>query len=1177
MNKLKRAVALLLSGVVLSTTILLTAGAANNSTDEQTSASIPADADYIDGEAVVCMKTQPVSYSLRSRRSANNSFGANIPGFECEELMTIDTIDDEQEEEDYIPMLTSSKSIGLPSALSLDDAQTSEKTIMLVKSSSMDTQTLIDTLEDDPNVEFAEPNYIYSVSSTASDEPYYGDQWYLNNDGSHSYTSGNDLNADSLYENVTTGSDDVVVAVIDTGVDYTHEDLKDRMWDQGLNYSELKAMGGGEYGYCAIESYVNSSYDDIPVYNSDDPYDDNSHGTHCAGIIAAAWNGKGIAGLSDNVKIMAVKAGDGLGSLSNSSILKGFSYVDKALDCGVNIKVINNSYGGSYFGAALEYAIEQCGAKGALSVFAAGNSGTNLDVSDPDHLNSQYAVRIAASNSSGTLAGFSNYGSQKVDTAAPGAFILSSVPEELGAYIPELMPAEATKSLNNFDDSSSVHISDQSGSAEFAEADKGYSGKGLSISIPSFSPSMSDDSGYDENTYIQSVVNDATNFDIFEAFPGILDVTFDNVPQNLDNTYFAAKIYGKDVESVVILLYYDTELGFWTNGEYNIGANINNDSWGYFSANIPATADIKNHGIKLLFMSKTGEAAQYDYIIDDIALGEGTIPYLYKDGTSMACPAAVGVAAFLVSAGVDDPMELKARLIGGVQRSEALSDLVVSQGILDAEKAYYNPEAVVNSIQQQDDKIIISGYFFGEDEGTATMTGTSLDIEQWSDNEIVCKVPENAKSGNYEFRVTAADGRTGREFLMFNGNDSEWKALSAENIRINNPEYENYSAEFAAANGDLYALMAFEHNGAGFVFDLYKYSIVDNSWQKLLTFDDKVTNVTAFCEIYGRLYMLCDTMEGTQLVYYNTKTDSLVTVNNNVQYSGAICGTDYNGKILVVGGYPHDDVNYSDDFDFIISDGEIQYFGYEIDPLDGSVTKSSIEIPEYFDSAKIKTVGDKIVYYYVPTMYVGSDYNGAYYYDGNDWTQLPLIANMADTRAGGFDFSITEKGVIMSGHVLQLDGNYVDVLEYNAEKGEWETNDNIFSTNDVFFIGGLAYDGQYYALSKVFGTTGGYEFKSLAVDTIDDPQLPEPQEEPTNPTDEPTNPNGDNNDNNQTKPSNPNGENPNSVNSNSGQTPQSDGKSLNTGDSLMQMCIAVVFFAAAFAVTVVCVRKKKKA
>ena len=1172
MNKFKKIVALLLSGVVLSTTILLTAGAVNNSSVDQNS--VLKDAEYIEGEAIVCMKDQPAGYSLKSGRSADNSFGENIPGFECEELMTIDDV---QEEEDYIPMLASSKNIGLPSALSINNVQTDKKTIMLVKSSSMDTQTLIDTLEDNPNVEFAEPNYIYSADSMACDEPYYSDQWYLNNNGSHSYVSGNDINADTIYENVTTGSEDVVVAVIDSGVDYTHEDIKDRMWDQGLDYPALKAMGGGKYGYCAIESYV-FDYDAPPIYSSDDPYDDNSHGTHCAGIIAAAWNGKGIAGVSNNVKIMAVKAGDGLSYYSNSGILKGFNYIDAAIDCGVNVKVINNSYGGSYFGASIHYAIEQCGAKGALSVFAAGNSGTNLDVCDVGHLNSPYVVKVAASNSSGVLAEFSDYGSQTVDIAAPGVFILSSVPKDFGTFIPELMPDDATKSLNNFDNSSSVKISDQSGIAEITEAAQGYSGKGLRVSTPTFN-FLDYLSGYDdENAYIQSVMNAATaDSNIFEALPGILDVTFDNVPKSLDNAYFATKIYGEDAESIVMVLYYDTELRDWEISEDVTMSYVNNDAWAYISSKVPDTADIENHGIKLIFLSKTGEADHHNYIIDDVALGEGTIPYAYYDGTSMACPAAVGVAALLASAGIDDPMEIKARLIGGVQRSEALSDMVVSQGILDAEKAYYNPEAVVNSIQQQGDEIIINGYFFGDDKGAVTMTGANLEPKQWSDNKIVCKAPENAKSGNYEFKVTAADGRTGRKFLMFNGNDSEWKNLSTDNIRLNDSEFEIYNVEFAAANGDLYALMTFTHNETEPFYELYKYSIAENNWQKLLNLDDDVIYVNAFCEIYGRLYILCETENATQLLYYNTKTDSLVTVNEDVQYSGAICGTDYNGKILMVGGYTYDDDYFDDviddDFDFIIGDENFECFGYEIDPLDGTVTESEIEFPDFLDNPRIKTAGDKIIYYNIPTMYAESDYNGAYYYDGNEWTQLPLIANLADTLGGGFDFSITEKGVIMSGHVLQTDGNYIDVLEYDAQNNEWITNDNIFSTNDVIFVGGLAYNGQYYAFSKTVGVAGDYEFKSLEVNTIDDPQLPEPQEEPTQPQEKPTNPSGSGN---QTTPGTPNDENPKSVNNNSNQTSKPDGKALNTGDAFMQICFAAVLSAATFAVAVACVRKKRK-
>lgn len=1150
MKKFKIIAALLLSGVILSSSVLATAYAAENVPKSTQSTTIPEDAEYVEGEAIVCLKNQTSSFMSKSKRSSDSPI-EGISGLECEELMTIDS---DVEPAQGVFGANSKKNV-LPSGLAVPSAVSDEKTIMLVKSSEMDTQSIIDELQDNPNVEFAEPNYIYKISSAASDEPYYDKQWGLKNDGTYFDHIGDDINVDTLYNNVTTGDEDVVVAVIDTGVDYEHEDLKERMWDQGENYPRLKALGGGKYGYCAVESNFEEE-----AYDSADPMDDHCHGTHCAGIIGAAWNGKGIAGVTDKVKIMAVKAGDDQGSFMNSSIIKAFNYVDEAIDSGVNVRVTNNSYSGSYMGSSILYAINQCGSKGAISVFASGNSAYNMDVNDTDRINSPYVVEVAATNAMGEIAGFSNYGEHRVDVAAPGAFILSTVPEQFGTYIPDLMPDSDTYSMNNFDDRSSAEVSVDAGSAvKISSAERGYSGKGLNVDFT-----------------FQSDFEDFDDEFAESYFPDNFEISFDNVPYNLSDTYFSAKLYGKTTDSIAILLYYDTEADDWlmVNMMY-----LWKNTWNMISEIIPETADLTNHGLKFLILPQS-EDTFGEYILDDVALGNNTIPYAYFDGTSMAAPEVCGVAALLASSGVDDVFELKARLIGGVNRTEALADYTVSQGCIDAEKAYYNPEAVVDSIEQWDGEITINGYFFGEAAGTVTMTGTALEIVSWSDKAVVCKTPDGMKSGTYEFRVTAADGRTGRKYLKFNGNDSQWKNLSTENITISEDGYENGGAMFCQANGDLYSVMPFIYNEQKVYYEFYKYSISDNSWEMLFNFDSGIMSIDAMCEIYGRVYFVCNYEdEYTQLMYYDTETETMNMVNDDVMLYGSQCGTDYNGKILMVEGYmPDSDWDYDDSFDYDDDPPYYEAVAYEIDPLDGSVEESNIVLPEYYEYPQIKSVGDQIIYY--ETLCLGDEYSYINYYDGNNWITLPMISNLSDVVNGALDFSITENGVIMAGHVLDADsGNYSDVLEYNLSTEEWEINDNIYSMNDVLLLGGITFDGNYYVFARDNDADGGYEFKSLAVSTLDDPQLPLPTEptQPTDPgtqpTDPATKPTGDE------QPTNPTGGNSGptqTVNNNNASTPK-NGKTLNTGEDAMPYYVLSVFSVLAFAAAAVCVRRKRKA
>lgn len=144
-------------------------------------------------------------------------------------------------------------------------ATTTSLTVGLVTSKTLSTKKLIEKLSADSEVQIAEPNY--RVHALTNDS-YFSKQWGLKNTGQNGGVEGNATNVEKKWEK-TKGSDDVVVAVVDTGVDYTHEDLKDNMWE---NTYQPKLRG--EYGY----DFANADTD---------PMDDEGHGTHCAGIIGS--------------------------------------------------------------------------------------------------------------------------------------------------------------------------------------------------------------------------------------------------------------------------------------------------------------------------------------------------------------------------------------------------------------------------------------------------------------------------------------------------------------------------------------------------------------------------------------------------------------------------------------------------------------------------------------------------------------------------------------------------------------------------------------------------------------------------------------------------------------------------------------------------------------------------
>lgn len=316
---------------------------------------------------------------------------------------------------------------------------------------SGDKSALLKAVEDlskCPEVAGIQPDFTYHMleeQSALVNDAAYGRQWGLHNDGSSTYTnsetepkiavSGVDVQAESAW-NQFQSEDTVVVAVIDTGVDYKHEDLKNSIW---VNTDEIPGNGKDDDG--------NGFVDDVygwDFYNRDKTVcsytehgkakaaDNDNHGTHCAGTIAAtANNGMGIAGIASNVnvKIMIVKAlGGANGATSTSKLVKAIRY---AVNNGADI--INASWGGwvSEQDTALKKVISQ---SGCLFVAAAGNSGSDNDktacypANYNQHLNN--VISVGSVDCDGTMSYFSNYG-KSVDILAPGSNIYSTV---VGGY-----------------------------------------------------------------------------------------------------------------------------------------------------------------------------------------------------------------------------------------------------------------------------------------------------------------------------------------------------------------------------------------------------------------------------------------------------------------------------------------------------------------------------------------------------------------------------------------------------------------------------------------------------------------------------------------------------------------------------------------------------------------------
>jgi len=273
------------------------------------------------------------------------------------------------------------------------------------------------------DVEYAEPNYIWSAN-VLPDDPLLPDLWNMYNEGQTGGTPDADIDADMAW-GVSTGSHDVVVAVIDTGVDYNHPDLAANIW---TNPGEIPDNG--------IDDDNNGYIDDVRgwdwVNDDNDPLDDHGHGTHTSGTVGAIGdNGIGVAGVNWNVSLVGLKFLSGGGTGTTEDAVSAVEYATM-----MGFDLTSNSWGGGGFSQALYDAIQAAGAVDQLFVAAAGNGGTNTDTSP--HYPSSYdlpnIISVAMTDHNDDYDSLSNYGAVSVDLAAPGADVLSTLPGNSYGY-----------------------------------------------------------------------------------------------------------------------------------------------------------------------------------------------------------------------------------------------------------------------------------------------------------------------------------------------------------------------------------------------------------------------------------------------------------------------------------------------------------------------------------------------------------------------------------------------------------------------------------------------------------------------------------------------------------------------------------------------------------------------
>ncbi|HNR05746.1 MAG TPA: S8 family peptidase [Saprospiraceae bacterium] len=298
---------------------------------------------------------------------------------------------------------------------------------LFLVNSPLGTGEAIQRLQRLPEIEYAEPNWIYNHFASSNDTYYSnGSLWGMYGAATspaNQYGSA----AASAWANNHTGSSTVYIGIIDEGYMYTHEDLAA---NAGKNPGEIAGNGVDDDGNGYKDDVYGWDFDGNNSSVFDGTTDD--HGTHVAGTIGAAGaNNKGVAGVCWNVRLLSAKFLGRRGGTTANAIKAIDYFTDLKTRHGLNLVATNNSWGGGGFSQGLQSAIERANQAGILFVAAAGNSGSNNDSSPsyPASYPNANIIAVASITNTGALSSFSQYGANSVDLGAPGSGIWSSIPK----------------------------------------------------------------------------------------------------------------------------------------------------------------------------------------------------------------------------------------------------------------------------------------------------------------------------------------------------------------------------------------------------------------------------------------------------------------------------------------------------------------------------------------------------------------------------------------------------------------------------------------------------------------------------------------------------------------------------------------------------------------------------
>lgn len=890
-------------------------------------------------------------------------------------------------------------------------------TISLVKSDKLSTKQLLAKLKQDKNVVKAEPNYIMHVNETGDYSKYL---WALDNKGQNAGTAGEDVKRNSLKDKKFS-SDEQVIAIADTGVNYENDDLKNVIWN-----NPFTDIIKGKHGY----DFVNMD---------DDPMDDDGHGSHCAGIVAGENNGKGITGVAadTNTKIMALKwlDGDGYGEIYD--VINAYNYVYQMQQLGVNVVAVNNSWGGevdSIYGEAaiLLDVMNLVGENGALSVCAAGNESENLDtqtaISIPASYDSDYIVTVAASQEDSELADFSCYGKETVDLAAPGANILSPVvTDTFNPTIYENKDALCSY-YNNFDegfDERNVEklwetvtggafvynaINDGEGEAGITADKTNFFGEKTEKSASlkwSVKNAKSGDQYYlcipynaeksDTPTYHSWMIQeDAPDIDYISFFEPTSTMMIYDFPVASGSAF--------DVESAVT-----TADSTWENflgGLYVYGKE---NYWSHLAYQV--SSKTKKAGQRLeVFKLTIAKEGDYTLYLDDYGISKENVEskdfgqYDFYNGTSMAAPYVSGAVSVLKGLYPNENvLQTRARLIGSTTKKEALKGKVATDGLLDLSKAT-NPNPVITGGSIDEKGVVtVEGSSFGSNP-TLKVNGIQVTPISNTDTQVKFQGEENT---TLNVEISRGDLTSTKSLLFINGTEIKKKGVAENDINGDgNLISDGDKLYYVAPSGEITVydvnnesaymvaeLAGYEEDAKlpvmssyylGYAFDpseLFKDEVKNLSSYGYFSFSSPVAHSK---EIYTTLRLYLGYTQTDILVKFDVEKGEwqrVTEIPKEFRNCGGVTMASYKGKIYLIGGYDTENTKAISTV-------------YSYDTQKNTWTKEA-DMPGGRFYAKAVQTNGKLVLTLGGNGKEGSSEN--YIFDGTNWTVGAKLEGVLDT------------------------------------------------------------------------------------------------------------------------------------------------------------------------------------